>query len=107
MTPTTDTTDHAQLAELAEDAIALVRHWLQESREVPSDTAAQRLAGVLSDPHGLDFTVGFVDGVVRPEDLSVAARNLRDLAPITPRFLPAPLRGLIRLGGMLAPTFPG
>src|SRR5690606_34782705 len=108
MTQTTPiAVDHAELAELADDAIALVQHWLVESREVPTDTAAKRLAGVLSDPNGLDFTVGFVDGVVRPEDLSVAARNLRDLAPITPRFLPAPLRGLIRLGGMLAPTFPG
>lgn len=107
MTQTIDATGHAQLAELADDAIALVRQWLQESREVPSDTAARRLAGVLSDPHGLDFTVGFVDGVVRPEDLRVAAHNLHDLVPLTPKFLPLALRGLIRLGGALAPAFPG
>ena len=30
------------------------------------DPAAERLAGVLKDPHGLDFAVGFVDGVARP-----------------------------------------
>jgi len=107
MTQTTDATSHAPLTELADDAIALVRQWLQESRDVPSDTAAQRLAGVLSDPHGLDFTVGFVDGVVRPEDLRVAAQNLHDLVPLTPKFLPLALRGLIRLGGALAPAFPG
>ncbi|XKE62010.1 bifunctional proline dehydrogenase/L-glutamate gamma-semialdehyde dehydrogenase [Microbacterium aerolatum] len=108
MTQTTDAaTGHAELAALADDAIALVKRWLEESREVPSDTAAKRLAGVLSDPNGLDFTVGFVDGVVRPEDLKVAAHNLRDLAPITPKFLPAALRGLVRLGGALAPAFPG
>ncbi|MGL3150456.1 bifunctional proline dehydrogenase/L-glutamate gamma-semialdehyde dehydrogenase [Microbacterium sp. A82] len=95
------------LAALADDAVALVQQWLIESREVPSDTAAQRLAGVLSDPNGLDFTVGFVDGVVRPEDLTVAAHNLREIVPLTPRFLPLPLRGLIRLGGALAPAFPG
>ena len=91
---------------LADEAIALVRQWLVAARAVPVDAAAGRLAGVLRDEHGLDFTVGFVDGVVRPEDLTVAARNLRALVPITPRFLPAPLRGLIRLGGALAPVLP-
>jgi RHH-type proline utilization regulon transcriptional repressor/proline dehydrogenase/delta 1-pyrroline-5-carboxylate dehydrogenase len=107
-TPTVqDPTEQAELAQLADDAIALVQRWLVESREVPTDTSAARLAGVLSDPNGLDFTVGFVDGVVRPEDLTVAAHNLRDLVPLTPKFLPAALRGLIRLGGALAPAFPG
>lgn len=106
-TTTTAFTSRADLADLADDAVALVQRWLVESREVPVDAAARRLAGVLRDDHGLDFTVGFVDGVVRPEDLAVAARNLRDLVPLTPRFLPAPLRGLIRLGGALAPAFPG
>lgn len=100
-------TGHAEIAELADDAIALVQRWLVESREVPTDTSAARLAGVLSDPNGLDFTVGFVDGVVRPEDLKVAARNLHALVPLTPKFLPAALRGLIGLGGALAPAFPG
>ena len=100
-------TGHDELAALADDAVALVQRWLVESREVPADTAAKRLAGVLSDPHGLDFTVGFVDGVVRPEDLKVAASNLRDLVPLTPAFLPGALRGLIKLGGALAPAFPG
>ncbi|MGM7698738.1 bifunctional proline dehydrogenase/L-glutamate gamma-semialdehyde dehydrogenase [Microbacterium sp. A84] len=108
MNPMTSTpTGNAELAALSDDAIALVQHWLVESREVPSDTAAKRLAGVLSDPNGLDFTVGFVDGVVRPEDLKVAALNLRGLVPLTPKFLPLALRGLIRIGGALAPAFPG
>ena len=108
MTQTTSTPiAGAELAELADDAVALVERWLVESREVPSDTAAKRLAGVLSDPNGLDFTVGFVDGVVRPEDVKVAAHNLRDIVPLTPKFLPVALRGLIRLGGALAPAFPG
>lgn len=102
-----DPAGQSELAELADDAIAVVQRWLVESREVPTDTSAARLAGVLSDPNGLDFTVGFVDGVVRPEDLKVAARNLHDLVPLTPKFLPAALRGLIGLGGALAPAFPG
>ncbi len=94
-------------ADLADGAVELVRRWLVASREVPVDAAAQRLAGVLSDPNGLDFAVGFVDGVVRPEDLRIAARTLRGLVPLTPRFLPAPLRGLIALGGWAAPIAPG
>ena len=81
--------------DLADDAIALVRRWLAESRDEPIDAAAQRLAGVLRDPHGLDFTVGFVDGVVRPEDVRVAARNLAALTPLIPGFLPLHLKACL------------
>ncbi|MFT4231134.1 MAG: proline dehydrogenase family protein, partial [Microbacterium sp.] len=90
-----------------EDVVALVRRWLAESTEHPVDPAAQRLAEVLKDPNGLAFTVGFVDGVMRPEDLRVAGRTLRGLSAMTPRFLPWYLRGAIRLGGAFAPALPG
>ena len=96
-----------ELVGLADEAVALVHAWLEEARGVPVDKSARRLAGVLGDENGLAFTVGFVDGVVRPEDARVAARNLRALAPLTPRFLPGPLRALVRLGGSLAPVVPG
>ncbi|GAA1058707.1 bifunctional proline dehydrogenase/L-glutamate gamma-semialdehyde dehydrogenase [Agromyces bracchium] len=86
--------------------IALVERWLAESANHPVDPAAQRLAGVLKDEHGLAFTVGFVDGVMRPEDLGVAGRNLAEVAKLTPKFLPASLKAAIRLGGAMAPTFP-
>ena len=91
---------------LAQESIALVRHWLNEAAKFPADVSAQRLAGVLKDPNGLDFTVGFVDGVIRPEDLSVAARNLATLAPQVPAFLPWYMRGAVRLGGVMAPVLP-
>jgi RHH-type proline utilization regulon transcriptional repressor/proline dehydrogenase/delta 1-pyrroline-5-carboxylate dehydrogenase len=94
------------IPELADEAVDLVRQWLVESRDIPVDKSGQRLAGVLRDPNGLSFTVGFVDGVVRPEDLRVAAHNLRDIVPLTPSFLPWMLRTLIRLGGFFAPIFP-
>ncbi|QMU96361.1 aldehyde dehydrogenase family protein [Microbacterium esteraromaticum] len=97
----------SELAELGDEAVALVRRWLVDSREVPVDAAGQRLAGVLRDPNGLDFTVGFVDGVVRPEDLKVAAAKLKELVPLTPGFLPAPMRGAIGLGGFAAGIVPG
>lgn len=97
----------SELAALGDDAVALVRQWLVDSREVPVDAAGQRLAGVLRDPNGLDFTVGFVDGVVRPEDLKVAATKLKELVPLTPGFLPAPMRAAIGLGGATAGILPG
>ncbi|BCT74418.1 1-pyrroline-5-carboxylate dehydrogenase [Sinomonas cyclohexanicum] len=93
--------------DLAETAIAQVRTWLDAAATYPVDSSAAQLAGVLKDPNGLAFTVGFVDGVVRPEDLSVAARNLRELAPKVPAFLPWPMRQAVALGGALAPAMPG
>lgn len=95
-----------RLADLADDAIALVRQWLEASRTEKVDASAERLAGVLRDPNGLDFTVGFVDGVVRPEDTRVAARNLAELTPLIPSFLPLPLKAAIRLGALAAPLVP-
>ena len=91
---------------LADDAVALVRRWLDASAVVPQDNAARRLAAVLRDPNGLAFTVGFVDGVIRPEDVHVAASNLRGLTAQLPRFLPWHLRALIRVGAALAPVAP-
>lgn len=97
--------DNAQ-AGLGDEAIALVRRWLSEAENVPVHSSARRLAGALRDPHGLGFVVGFVDGVVRPEDVRVAAKNLHGLAPGVPAFLSWPLRTAVRVGGALAPVLP-
>ncbi|MEO5780490.1 MULTISPECIES: bifunctional proline dehydrogenase/L-glutamate gamma-semialdehyde dehydrogenase [Arthrobacter] len=101
-----DSSEVLQATALAAEATALVRHWLTEAAKVPVDASASQLAGVLKDPNGLDFTVGFVDGVVRPEDLQVAARNLAALAPKVPEFLPWYMRSAVRLGGAMAPVLP-
>lgn len=93
--------------DLADETIALVRRWLSEAANEPVDPAAENLAGVLRDEKGLDFTVGFVDGVVRPEDHAAAARKLAQLTPLTPKFLPAPMRGAIKFGGTVGPVAPG
>ncbi|MDM7991439.1 bifunctional proline dehydrogenase/L-glutamate gamma-semialdehyde dehydrogenase [Arthrobacter sp. zg-Y877] len=100
------TADAVPSAELAEQSVALVRRWLTEAAAVPVDASAAQLAGVLKDPDGLGFTVGFVDGVVRPEDLRVAARNLAALAPRVPGFLPWYMRAAVRAGGILGPVVP-
>ncbi|HJW01631.1 MAG TPA: bifunctional proline dehydrogenase/L-glutamate gamma-semialdehyde dehydrogenase [Arthrobacter sp.] len=104
--PRTADVDVPQARALAAETIALVRRWLTEASKVPVDASAEQLAGVLKDPNGLDFTVGFVDGVVRPEDLHVAARNLAALAPRVPAFLPWYMRSAVALGGAMAPVLP-
>ncbi|WP_270365794.1 bifunctional proline dehydrogenase/L-glutamate gamma-semialdehyde dehydrogenase [Microbacterium algeriense] len=90
-----------------EEVAALVQRWLAESETHPVEPAAQRLSEVLKDPNGLAFTVGFVDGVMRPEDLRVAGRKLAELSDITPSLLPGYLRAAIKTGGFWAPKLPG
>jgi len=93
-------------ARLEDAAVELTRRWVQEEASIPVDPAAQRLAGVLRDPNGLPFTLGFVDGVMRPESAAAAASNLHRVAPLAPGFLPWYLRGVVRLGGGVAPVLP-
>ncbi|BCJ40660.1 1-pyrroline-5-carboxylate dehydrogenase [Actinoplanes ianthinogenes] len=95
------------MSEIAEETIALVRRWLTEAATVPVGGSAAQLAGLLRDPKGLGFAVGFVDGVIRPEDRKVSARTLRELSADVPAFLPAHLRAAVKLGGALAPIMPG
>lgn len=90
----------------ANEAINLVRQWLTESAHIKPAKSAQLLAEVLKDPNGLDFTVGFVDGVIRPQDIHVAAHTLAKLAPGVPKFLPWYMRSAVRVGGVLAPAIP-
>ena len=98
---------HAELDTLAQEARALVQRWLEVAASLPTDRSAQQLADVLRDPDGLPFTVGFVDGVIRPEDPAVAADNFAALAAEVPGFLPWYLRSAVKLGaraGSVAPT---
>jgi len=84
-----------------------VRHWLDVAAGRREDGAARRLAALLKDPSGLDFTVAFVDRVVRPEDPRVAAAGLGELAAHPPRFLSWYLRLGLRVAGALASVAPG
>ncbi len=98
--------NEAHTPELAHEAVALAQRWVDESAAAQVDPAAQRLAGVLQDENGLPFTLGFVDGVMRPESLAAAASNLRRVAPLVPEFLPWYLRAAVRVGGAVAPILP-
>jgi RHH-type transcriptional regulator, proline utilization regulon repressor / proline dehydrogenase / delta 1-pyrroline-5-carboxylate dehydrogenase len=95
------------MSEIADETITLVRRWLSEASTVPVGGSAAQLAGLLRDPKGLAFAVGFVDGVVRPEDRKVSARALHALAGDVPSFLPVHLKAAVKLGGALAPIMPG
>lgn len=90
--------------QLAESACQLVKEWLAQSQKVAADSSAQMLAGVLKDPNGLDFTVGFVDKVIRPEDDAIAGKNLAKVAPLAPAFLPWYMKSAVSLGGKMAKT---
>ncbi|MCI6574142.1 MAG: bifunctional proline dehydrogenase/L-glutamate gamma-semialdehyde dehydrogenase [Actinomycetaceae bacterium] len=95
--------DYAHIGELA---TRRARTWLERSKKYPTDRAAQLLAQTLKDPHGLDFTVSFVDGVIRPEDPAVAAHALAKLSASKPSFLPSYLSTPLSLGGKFAQKMP-
>ncbi len=91
---------------LAAEAVATAKRWIAESADIAPNRSARRLAGLLKDPGGLDFTIGFVDRVVRPEDLRVAGRNLELLSRTVPAVLPWYMSVAIKLGGGFAPLLP-
>ena len=97
---------NASETERARRAVALAQRWIDEAAASHADPAAERLAGVLRDPNGLPFTLGFVDDVMRPESLGAAASGLHRVAPLVPGFLPWYLRAAVRAGGLVAPGLP-
>ncbi|MCR2812298.1 bifunctional proline dehydrogenase/L-glutamate gamma-semialdehyde dehydrogenase [Microbacterium sp. zg.Y1084] len=106
MSQTYEDRQRSDIHPLAEEAVELAQRWVREAAAADVDPAAARLAGVLKDPQGLPFTIGFVDGVMRPESLSAAASQLGRIAPLVPQFLPWYLRTAVRAGGAVAPVLP-
>ncbi|WFN93990.1 bifunctional proline dehydrogenase/L-glutamate gamma-semialdehyde dehydrogenase [Gordonia sihwensis] len=98
-----------ELNELADSSEKLVTDWLRAAAAAQTEphASARRLASVLSDPRGLDFTVGFVDRVIGTEDQKAAAQALAELAASTPATLGAWDRLQIKAGGVLAERLPG
>jgi RHH-type proline utilization regulon transcriptional repressor/proline dehydrogenase/delta 1-pyrroline-5-carboxylate dehydrogenase len=91
---------------IAEQAVALVQQWLEESkREGSRSPAEKRLAKILKDPNGLDWTLKFVDRVIRPSDRKVASIELAQLSKDLPKSLSLLDRMTIRIGGLLAKPF--
>jgi len=96
----------ARLQDCTDEALALVRRWTAASAGAKQDPGVARLTAALRDEHGLDFTRGFVDKVIRPEDPRVAARNLEKVSQDVPDFLAWYLRGAVTLGGGFATMAP-
>ncbi|MFT3663124.1 MAG: bifunctional proline dehydrogenase/L-glutamate gamma-semialdehyde dehydrogenase [Gordonia sp. (in: high G+C Gram-positive bacteria)] len=98
----------AELADLDARAQDLVARWLTATAATASKPhpSAARLASILSDPKGLDFTVGFVDRVIGTEDEAAAARALAEITADLPASLKAVDRAQLRMGGRLATAMP-
>ena len=98
----------AELADLDSSAEALVSRWLQTTATLAQKPhpSAQRLAAILADPKGLDFTVGFVDRVIGIEDDRAAATALAELTADLPTSLNALDRAQLRLGGAMGRIAP-
>ena len=94
--------------DLADDSVAQVRSWLTRAQQLHRrpHASSQRLADLLKDPDGPQFALGFVDRVLRPEDLKVAAEALRELGSNPPAFLRGILRLLLKTAAVFAPLFP-
>ena len=92
--------------QVASSAVELVEKWLSEAKNVGKRSAAEkRLAKLLKDPAGLNWTLKFVDRVIRPRDKKVAAKELNALAKALPLSLSKLDRFTIRLGGIFAKAF--
>jgi RHH-type transcriptional regulator, proline utilization regulon repressor / proline dehydrogenase / delta 1-pyrroline-5-carboxylate dehydrogenase len=95
---------------LVADAVALVADWLREGEA--SLTRRQRRERrrfqlLTADARSLAFTMAFCDRVLRPENASVAAGQLRAVAAgPSPPFLGVTDRLLLRAGVRLAATAP-
>ena len=91
---------------VASEAIHLVEQWLDAAhKEGARSPAEKRLAKILKDPAGLDWTLKFVDRVIRPTDRKVAAAELARLSKKLPKSLSQLDRLTIAIGGLLAKPF--
>lgn len=96
-----------ELATLSDQAVDKVRSWLEYSKKESVPNAdAKRLAAVLQDPNGLEFTVGFVDRVVRTEDREAAAHALYELGKIAPSTMSFLDRAQIQAGSLVGRALP-
>lgn len=105
---TTPQTASANLTALADSAVEKVTQWLKhtETSGVSAHPAAETLSAVLADPNGLDFTVGFVDRVIRTEDTKAAASALNELGSLAPQTMKKLDLAQIKTGSALGRLLP-
>lgn len=96
-----------ELLEIGDDAVITARRWASEAAVKPVAFTSRLLADVLKDNNGLDFTVRFVDTVIRPQDHAAAAHSLHwRTRRARFHFLPRYLGWAMKLAGQLAPLAP-
>ncbi|QDZ43632.1 bifunctional proline dehydrogenase/L-glutamate gamma-semialdehyde dehydrogenase [Corynebacterium sp. sy039] len=105
----------ADLDNVVEKAVVRAQEWLAVTNNAASKKEAQsteQLAALVRDADGIQFTMGFVDRVARPEDNKVAAKELSRLASpfaegsTLPDFIGAIDKGLVTAGSLVAPLAP-
>ncbi|NLS09309.1 bifunctional proline dehydrogenase/L-glutamate gamma-semialdehyde dehydrogenase [Nesterenkonia sp. MY13] len=110
MSDTTSTEQNVQqeLNRLADGAVQKVTTWLQKTQAsgIKPHASAKRLSQVLAHPTGLDFTVGFVDRVIRTEDTKAAAKALNELGELAPDTLDKLDRAQIQAGSAAGRMMP-
>ena len=97
-----------ELNSITDAAVEKVTSWLRQTQHsgVTPHPSAQRLAAVLAHPTGLDFTVGFVDRVIRTEDTKAAASALSELGTLAPDTLAKLDLAQIQAGSKLGKLLP-
>ncbi len=98
----------SELSGISDAAVAKVQKWLKktEASGAKPHKSAELLSAVLSHPTGLDFTVGFVDRVIRTEDPKAAAKALGELGDLAPETLSRLDRAQIQAGSKLGELLP-
>ncbi|WP_151528696.1 MULTISPECIES: proline dehydrogenase family protein [Corynebacterium] len=108
------------LEQITDSAIARAQRWMREAENASVTSKEAKNTELLSEmvrsEGGIDFTMGFVDRVARPEDNAVSARELNRLAsPLDaqrrtqsaiPDFMGVVNKSLITAGSLLAPAMP-
>lgn len=97
---------------LADDAVALVADWLQQSKQLETSQdrkVMDRFEAMITDPGSLGFVMQFVDRVIRPDSHEVAAAQLRAVVSEQkrPRFLGFVDNALLVAGAKLSSAIPG
>ncbi|WKD58603.1 bifunctional proline dehydrogenase/L-glutamate gamma-semialdehyde dehydrogenase [Corynebacterium caspium] len=101
-----DIKNDVDFAKIAQQAVSMAHRWAKKSAEFPENRSEKLLSKVLAGAGGLDFTVQFVDGVIRPEDSETSARNLQKIGGMKSDFLPTWLQVPAKAGGAIAPLSP-
>lgn len=103
--------DNTEILGLGEEAIDLVRVWLEqvgENQSASDKKLLDRLRAVIVDQSSLHFVMQFVDRVIRPDKHPVSAKQFRRIVADrgAPSFLSKLDKVLLKCGAQFAPWFP-